>query len=142
MALPQSDVSALLEPLRAGDGIDLVRDLVRLALQELMEAKTSSVTVAGDHDLESPPTGGTGPPPTGKYGPPMGHPLGVLPMRCTCSSGTRGLSTSSSRIGACKQVPTLTSACNWPRRSQLVHFIGSCAASSRSPIGTESSAST
>jgi hypothetical protein len=28
MALPQSDVSALLEALRAGDGIDLVRDLV------------------------------------------------------------------------------------------------------------------
>jgi len=41
MALDQSDLSAMLAALRAGDGIDLVRDLVRLVLQELIEAEAT-----------------------------------------------------------------------------------------------------
>ena len=50
MALPQSDVSALLDALRAGDGIDLVRDLVRLVLQELVEAEATSVIGAARYE--------------------------------------------------------------------------------------------
>jgi len=37
MALPQSALSELLEAFRAGDGVDLIRDSVRIALQELIE---------------------------------------------------------------------------------------------------------
>jgi putative transposase len=50
MALPQSDVSALLDALRSGDGVDLVRDLVRLVLQELVEAEATSVIGAGRYE--------------------------------------------------------------------------------------------
>jgi putative transposase len=50
MALDQSDVSELLAALRAGDGIDLVRDLVRLVLQELVEAEATSVIGAGRYE--------------------------------------------------------------------------------------------
>ncbi len=39
MALPQSDVSALLDALRAGEGVGLLRDLVRLVLQQLGEPR-------------------------------------------------------------------------------------------------------
>jgi transposase-like protein len=41
MALPQSALSELLEAFRAGDGVDLVRDLVRVALQELIELEAT-----------------------------------------------------------------------------------------------------
>jgi transposase-like protein len=41
MALSQSDVSELLEAFRAGDGVDLIRDSVRLVMQELIEADAS-----------------------------------------------------------------------------------------------------
>jgi putative transposase len=41
MALPQSALSELLEAFRAGDGVDLVRESVRMALQELIEAEAS-----------------------------------------------------------------------------------------------------
>ena len=41
MALPQSALSELLEAFRAGDGVDLVRDSVRVALQELIELEAS-----------------------------------------------------------------------------------------------------
>jgi transposase-like protein len=41
MALPQSAVSELLEAFRAGDGVDLIRESVRLALQELIEAEAT-----------------------------------------------------------------------------------------------------
>ena len=34
MALPQSALSELLEAFRTGDGVDLIRDSVRVALQE------------------------------------------------------------------------------------------------------------
>lgn len=41
MALPQSAVSELLEAFRAGDGVDLVRESVRIVMQELIEAEAS-----------------------------------------------------------------------------------------------------
>jgi len=41
MALPQSALSELLEAFRAGDGVDLVRDSVRVALQELIEPEAT-----------------------------------------------------------------------------------------------------
>ncbi len=50
MALSQSDVSELLDALRAGDGVDLVRDLVRLVLQELVETEASSVIGASRYE--------------------------------------------------------------------------------------------
>jgi len=45
--LDQSDVSALLDALRAGDGIDLIGDLVRLVLQELVEPEATGAIGAG-----------------------------------------------------------------------------------------------
>jgi putative transposase len=50
MALPQSDVSELLGALRAGDGVDLIRDLVRLVLQELVEAEAAETIGAGRYE--------------------------------------------------------------------------------------------
>jgi putative transposase len=41
MALPQSALSELLDALRAGGGADLIRDAVRLVLQELIELEAS-----------------------------------------------------------------------------------------------------
>ena len=41
MALPQSALSELLEAFRAGDGVDLIRDSVRVALQELIEIEAT-----------------------------------------------------------------------------------------------------
>ena len=41
MALPQSALSELLEAFRAGDGVDLIRESVRVALQELIEAEAT-----------------------------------------------------------------------------------------------------
>jgi len=41
MALPQSAVSELLDAFRAGDGVDLIRDAVRLVLQELVELEAT-----------------------------------------------------------------------------------------------------
>ncbi len=41
MALPQSAVSELLEAFRAGDGVDLVRESVRIVMQELIEAEAA-----------------------------------------------------------------------------------------------------
>lgn len=41
MALPQSALSEILDAFRAGDGVDLVRDSVRVALQELIELEAS-----------------------------------------------------------------------------------------------------
>jgi putative transposase len=37
MALSESVVSELLDAFRAGEGVDLIRDAVRLVLQELIE---------------------------------------------------------------------------------------------------------
>lgn len=41
MALSQSALSELLEAFRAGDGVDLIRESVRVALQELIEAEAT-----------------------------------------------------------------------------------------------------
>ena len=41
MALPQSAVSELLEAFRTTDGLDLVKESVRLVLQELIEAEAA-----------------------------------------------------------------------------------------------------
>jgi transposase-like protein len=41
MALSQSAVSELLEAFRAGDGVDLIRESVRLVMQELIEVEAS-----------------------------------------------------------------------------------------------------
>lgn len=41
MALPQSAVSELLEAFRARDGMEFVRESVRIVMQELIEAEAS-----------------------------------------------------------------------------------------------------
>jgi putative transposase len=41
MALSESALSELLDAFRAGDGIDLIRDAVRLVLQELVELEAT-----------------------------------------------------------------------------------------------------
>ena len=41
MALPQSALSEILEAFRAGDGVDLIRESVRVALQELIELEAT-----------------------------------------------------------------------------------------------------
>jgi hypothetical protein len=43
MALSQSALSELLDVLRAGDGVDLIRESVRTVLQELVEAEAIEV---------------------------------------------------------------------------------------------------
>lgn len=50
MALSQFDVSELLAALRAGDGLDLIRDLVRLVLQELVESEAAEAIGAGRYE--------------------------------------------------------------------------------------------
>src|SRR5690606_28931207 len=53
MALPQSALSELLEAFRAGDGVDLIRDSVRVALQELIELEaTERIGAAPDERSE------------------------------------------------------------------------------------------
>ena len=50
MALPQSALSELLEAFRAGDGVDLLRDSVRVALQELIELEATERIGAAPHE--------------------------------------------------------------------------------------------
>jgi putative transposase len=50
MALDQSDCSALLAALKSSDGVDLVRDAVRLVLQELVEAEATEVIGAARYE--------------------------------------------------------------------------------------------
>ena len=47
MALSESALSELLDAFRAGEGVDLVRDAVRLVLQELIEVEATEVIGAG-----------------------------------------------------------------------------------------------
>jgi transposase-like protein len=54
MALSQSAVSELLEAFRAGDGADLIRESVRIVLQELIE--TEAAQVVGAERYERTPT--------------------------------------------------------------------------------------
>ncbi len=50
MALDQSVLSELADALKSGDGIDLIREAVRLVLQELIEAEATSVIGAGRYE--------------------------------------------------------------------------------------------
>ena len=50
MALSQSAVSELLDAFRAGDGVDLIRESVRLVLQGLIEAEAAEVIGAGRYE--------------------------------------------------------------------------------------------
>ena len=50
MALDQSVLSELLDAFRAGDGVDLIRDAVRLVLQELIETEAADAIGAGRYE--------------------------------------------------------------------------------------------
>ena len=50
MALSESALSDLLASLQVGDGVDLVRELARWALQELIEAEAAAVIGAGRYE--------------------------------------------------------------------------------------------
>jgi hypothetical protein len=56
MALSQSALSELLEAFRAGEGVDLIRDAVRVALQELIELEAEQV-IGADRPWPGLPTG-------------------------------------------------------------------------------------
>lgn len=49
MALSQSAVSELLDAFRAGDGVDLIRESVRLVLQELIEVEATEMIGAAPY---------------------------------------------------------------------------------------------
>src|SRR4051812_13724103 len=53
MALSQSAVSELLEAFRAGDGVDLIRESVRMVLQELIETEAATVIGAARYERTS-----------------------------------------------------------------------------------------
>ena len=50
MALTQSAVSELLDAFRAGDGVDLIRESVRLVLQELIEVEATEEIGAAPYE--------------------------------------------------------------------------------------------
>jgi putative transposase len=50
MALSESAVSELLEVLRTGDAVDLIRESVRMVLQELIETEASDVIGAARNE--------------------------------------------------------------------------------------------
>ena len=50
MALSQSVVSELLEAFRAGEGVDLIRESVRLVMQELIEVDAAEQIGAGRYE--------------------------------------------------------------------------------------------
>ena len=50
MALPQSALSELLEAVRAGGDTDVLRDAMRLVLQELIELEASQAIGAGRYE--------------------------------------------------------------------------------------------
>lgn len=50
MALSKSVASELLEAFRAGEGVDLIRESVRLVMQDLIEAETSEVVGADRYE--------------------------------------------------------------------------------------------
>jgi transposase-like protein len=50
MALPQSVLSELLDAFRAGEGVDLIRDAVRIVLQELIELEATEEIGAGRYE--------------------------------------------------------------------------------------------
>ena len=50
MALSQSALSELLDAFRPGDGVDLIRDSVRMVMQELIEVEASERIGAGRYE--------------------------------------------------------------------------------------------
>ncbi len=50
MALSQSALSELLDAFRAGDGVDLIRESVRMVMQELIEAEAAERIGAGRYE--------------------------------------------------------------------------------------------
>ena len=50
MALSESVLSEVLDAFRAGEGVDLVRDAVRLVMQELIELEASEQIGAGRYE--------------------------------------------------------------------------------------------
>ena len=50
MALSQSDLSELLDALRAGGDVDLIRSSVEMVLQALIDAEATEVIGAGRHE--------------------------------------------------------------------------------------------
>src|SRR6478752_3931134 len=50
MAMSQSALSELMDAFRAGDGVDLIRESVRVVLQELIEAEAAEVIGAGRYE--------------------------------------------------------------------------------------------
>src|SRR3712207_5660941 len=50
MALSQSAVSELLEAFRTGDGVDLIRESVRMVMQELIDAEATERIGAGRYE--------------------------------------------------------------------------------------------
>ena len=50
MALPQSAVSELLEAFRTGEGVDLIRESVRMVMQELIEAEATEKIGAAKYE--------------------------------------------------------------------------------------------
>jgi putative transposase len=50
MALSQSVLSDLLDAFRAGEGVDLVRDAVRLVMRELIETEATEQIGAGRYE--------------------------------------------------------------------------------------------
>ena len=57
MTLSQSDVSDLLDAFRAGDGVDLIRESVRLVLQELIETELTETIGAARFERTDTRTG-------------------------------------------------------------------------------------
>ena len=57
MALSQSALSELLDAFRAGDGVDLIRDSVRMVMQELIETEASERKrfLASERSMGDPP---------------------------------------------------------------------------------------
>jgi len=50
MALSQSALSELLDAFRAGEGVDLIRDSVRMVMQELIETEATERIGAGRYE--------------------------------------------------------------------------------------------
>ena len=50
MALDESALPELLDELRAGDGVNLIRDAVRLVMQELIELEATEAIGAGRYE--------------------------------------------------------------------------------------------
>ena len=46
MALDQSDLTAILDAFRAGEGVNLIRDAVQLVSQELIEVEAAATSAA------------------------------------------------------------------------------------------------